>query len=317
MKKFIKYLFCFALPFIIGVVFFEIYLRQIDTTYTEKESGIIQNQKKVEVLILGNSRATLGIDPNQFDLYTYNLANVAQPFYYDKRITLKHLDNLVNLKYVFITLDASSLGYSRMGSREVWSYYGNGIEYKDKMSFLSKHFYLKGYSVSIALRLFKNNLSDKYKTVKALDLDHEHQLDKPIVKGFFTYKSTNEQGMTAAHIFDRAGKGLDKGDSPEKKEILADLEDFIKILQAKKVTPIILTMPCYEGYVKVLHKNTVKRMESDFQNLADKYNLEYWNYMNFPMERSDFHDCDHFNIKGAEKFSKVLNVRLNEKIKTK
>ena len=48
MKKFIKYLFYFALPFIILAFFFEIYLRQIDTSYTEKEKGIIQNKNKIE-----------------------------------------------------------------------------------------------------------------------------------------------------------------------------------------------------------------------------------------------------------------------------
>ena len=142
MKKFIKYLFFFALPFIILAFFFEIYLRQIDTSYTEKEKGIIQNKNKIELLILGNSRATLGIDPNQFDVYAYNTANVAQPIYYDKRLTLKHLDNLSCLKYVFITLDMNSLNYSRMGSREIWSYYGNGIEYEDEMSFVSKNLHL-------------------------------------------------------------------------------------------------------------------------------------------------------------------------------
>lgn len=317
MRKFIKYLIYFALPFIILVGFFEIYLRQIDTTYTEKEKGIIQNQKKIEVLILGNSRATLGIDPNQFDLYAYNLANVAQPFYYDKRIALKHLDNLSNLKYVFITLDGSSLYYSRMDSREIWSYYGNGVEYKDEMSFSSKYFYLKGYSVSIAIRLLKNDLSGKYNTIKAIDLDPDYNLERPIKKGFFTYKNTRAEGMSASHIFNRAGKGLDKGISKQKGEILMDLEDFIKTLKAKNITPILLTMPCYKDYVKALNKNFVKRTESDFQNLAKKYHLEYWNYLNFPMERTDFHDCDHLNVKGAEKFSKVLNERLMEKVKRK
>jgi hypothetical protein len=295
---------------------FEIYLRQIDTTYTEKEKGIIQNQKEIELLILGNSRATLGIDSNQFDLYAYNLANVAQPLYYDKRIALKHLDKLTNLKYVFITLDCTSLTYSRMNSREVWSYYGNGIEYKEELSFFSKYCYLKGYSTSIALKLLRNDISGKYKVIKALDLDDDYKLNMSIRKGFFTYKNTREEGMSAAHIFNRAGKGLDQVDSKEKKEILNDLEDFIRVLKAKKVTPILLTMPCYESYVKALNKNIIKRAESDFKYLAEKYNLEYWNYLRFPMERTDFHDCDHFNFNGALKFSKVLNTRLMEKAKT-
>lgn len=317
MKKCIKYLLYFSLPIVLVIAAFEIYLRQIDTTYTEKEKGIIQHQKEIEVLILGNSRATLGIDPNQFELYAYNLANVAQPFYYDKRIALKHLDQLSNLKYVFITVDCGSLNYSRMDSREIWSYYGNGIEYKNKMAFFPKYSYLNGYSTSIALKLLKNDLSGKYKTIKAIDLDPDHDLKKPIKKGFFGYKGTREEGLSAAHIFNRAGKGLDEGISPEKEEITKDLEDFIRILKAKNITPILLTMPCHKDYVKALHKNMVIRAENDYQKLAQKHQLDYWNYLNFPMERNDFHDCDHLNINGAEKFSKVLNARLLEKVNKK
>lgn len=315
MKKFIKYLGYFLLPIVLVIFAFEIYLRQIDTSYTEKEKGILQNAEKIEVLILGNSRATLGIDPKPFEKYTYNLANVAQPLYYDKRMALKYLDQLSNLKYVFITVDCSSLTYSRMDSREIWSYYGNGIEYKNEMAFFPKYSYLNGYSTSIALKLLKNDFSGKYKVIKALDLDSDHDLTKPIVKGFFGYKGTREEGMTPDHIFNRAGKGLDEGISPEKKEIESDLEDFIKILQAKKITPILLTMPCHKEYVKALNKNMLKRAEADYQKLAQKYQLEYWNYLNFPMERTDFHDCDHLNLKGAEKFSKVLNQRLMQKAK--
>ncbi|MFN3968301.1 hypothetical protein [Flavobacterium sp.] len=317
MKKFIKYLLYFALPIVLVIVAFEIYLRQIDTTYTEKEKGILQNPKKIEVLILGNSRATLGIDPNQFETYAYNLANVAQPLYYDKRIALKYLDQLSNLKYVFITVDCGSLNYSRMDSREIWSYYGNGIEYKNEMAFFPKYSHLNGYSTSIALKLLKNDLSGKYKVIKAIDLGNDHDLNKPIKKGYFGYIGTRAEGMTPAHIFNRAGKGLDEGISPEKKEITNDLEDFISILKAKNITPILLTMPCHKDYVNALHKNMVKRAESDYQKLAQKHQLEYWNYLNFPMERTDFHDCDHLNVKGAEKFSKVLNERLMVKVNKK
>jgi hypothetical protein len=314
MKKFLKYLILFALPFIVMACFLEIYLRQIDTTYTEKERGIIQDYQKIELLIVGNSRPTLGIDPNQFDVYAYNLANVAQPIYYDKRITLKHLDKLTNLKHVFIVLDISSLEYSRMDSRAVWSYYGNGIEYGDELPFFAKLSYLKGYSPNIAAQLVRNDLSGKFRTIKAIDLDTDYKLDMPIKKGFFTYKGTREEGMSAEHIAKRTANGTDKGESAEKAAILNDLNGFIMMLKARKITPILLTMPCYGPYVKALNKNIIKRSENEFVHLGKKHHIEYWNYLNYPMERTNFHDCDHFNFNGAVKFSKVLNARLNEKI---
>ncbi len=73
-------------------------------------------------------------------------------------------------------------------------------------------------------------------------------------------------------------------------------------------------IPSYD-FIKRFNKKIIKTSEVTYENLAKKYDLEYWNYLYLPMERTDFHDCDHLNIHGAAKFSSVLNLRLNEKIK--
>ncbi len=95
MRRFLKNVLLYSLPLLAVFVVAEIYLRTIDTAYTEKEKKLYASDP--EILILGNSHAAYGIDPNRFSMRAFNAANVAQSLYFDKRIALKHLGQLPHL----------------------------------------------------------------------------------------------------------------------------------------------------------------------------------------------------------------------------
>ena len=80
-------------------------LRMQNTLYKEKYEGAKKIQDSIEVVILGTSRATYGVNPEAFDMHAYNLANLGQSLYFDKRITLSLLPEMAQLKYVFISID--------------------------------------------------------------------------------------------------------------------------------------------------------------------------------------------------------------------
>jgi hypothetical protein len=288
----------------------EIYLRHISTSYTVKTQGLISSSDSVELLILGNSHAAFGIDPGQFELYSYNLAQVNQSLYFDKRLTLKHLDKLKNLKFVIITLDFHSLYFSSQGSRDFWSYYENGIEYKN-LAFLSKHLRIMGYGLKIGINLIRKDLSKKYKKIKAVDVEKGVNLTAPISKGWFSYEGTHRGLMTPANYKSRAEafNNVTK-ESREKNEVIKDLEDFICILKEKNITPILVTIPCYGPYRVFLDRNTLRENELDILKLSRKHELNYWNYFDLPMSEADYYNCDHLNSKGAATFSKTLSLRV-------
>ncbi|PWA04849.1 hypothetical protein [Flavobacterium psychrotolerans] len=312
MKTFLKYLMIFMVPFIICFICFEVYLRQINTDYTEKEKGLILNQKNIELIILGNSHSTYGIDPNQFDLYSYNLANVGQSLYFDKRLVMKHIDKLTNLKFVIINIDYHSLYFSSQSERDAWSYYGNGIEYKNGISVLSKISRIYGYTFSVSKNFLKKDRSKEYKIIKAIDVEKGVDLNKPIYKGWFSFKGTDNDQMAALKYKKRADSFNDLVlNSTEKEEILLDLEDFICQLQSKKITPILVTTPCYSPYIKMLNQKQLKANELDVVKLAKKFNLKYWNFLNLPLKETDFYNCDHLNSNGAKVFSTTLNSLVN------
>jgi hypothetical protein len=313
MKKFLFNFLIFVIPILIVGVVMEIYLRKTKNVYEIKADQLTDNAKKINVLILGNSHATYGVDPNQFGLYAFNVAQVSQSIYFDKRITLKYIDSLKNLKFVFISIDYHSLYFSNQNIRNDWSYYGYQIPFKNEHSIISENCYLKGYTPKMATTsLLKYVVNRKFNDkLFALDLEESVDVSKPVSKGWFSFKGSNLSQMSVQSCKARASdfkNSIKK--SNEKKEILIDLEDFIIKLKSKKIIPILFTTPCYSEYNKILDKEIQFQNKKDIISLTNKYKIEYWNYLELPLQQSDFYNCDHLNASGAMKFSKILNNRL-------
>lgn len=312
MKKFLKVFLIFITPIIILLLFVEVYLCQINTSYSEKIKGLEHNAENIEILFLGNSHTAYGIDPKQFDLSAYNAAQVSQSLYFDKRITLKYIQKLLNLKFVVIGLDYHSLYFSsQTQARNIWSYYGYGIEYKNEVPFLSKISKLNGYTNKIALNLFEKDRSGKYDRIKALDVEKGVNLNTTIQNGAFFLDGTDWKSMEEQHCQNRAGyfNALVQ-QSKEKNEVVSDLKDFINQLRSKNITPIFITVPCYDKYVSKLNQEQLTYNVNYIKRMSNELNIEYWDYVDLKMKNESFYNCDHLNKNGAIAFSKILNNQL-------
>ena len=103
MRKFSFNLLFFMSIFAVLVVFpFDIFLRNMNSLHKEKVRGLLTSKDSIQILILGNSHANYGVDPVQFDIYAYNLANLNQSLYFYIRMTMRYLDLLSIFRYVFI-----------------------------------------------------------------------------------------------------------------------------------------------------------------------------------------------------------------------
>lgn len=316
MKIFLKRLLLFLIPIIGIVLCVEIYLRSCGSTYDLKLKGIQTDGDKIEVLALGNSHATYAINPTQFDLYTYNLAAPAQSIYFDKRVTLAHLDQMKNLKYVLISVDFHSLYFSSQEIRNVWSYYTYQIEGKNKVPFLSKWFYLHGFTP----RVFFSNVKKRFfahhsKEVKlaALDLDKGVDLYTPMQKGWYGLDGMDTNVMNSNAFKNRANSfNLQIKNSIEKESVTKDLEDFILQLKAKNITPILITTPCYSTYTKLLDKEILEKNTLYLNQICRQHAIQHWDYLHLDLDKTNFFNCDHLNKKGSIIFSKMLNERINQ-----
>ncbi len=318
MRYFLKENLLFAILPLVIILSFDVTLRMQNSLYKEKYEGAKKAKDSIEVLVLGASLTTYGVDPDEFDLYTYNVANLAQSLYFDKRITLSLLPDLTNLKYVFISISYHSFAFSSQFNRDYWSYYGNGIKY-DGTNYLLANLSptIFGYTPKVSYTMLKRKVLNRIKYGSDI-LDFEVQegvnLSVPITKGFIAFEgrdTTQFNHDSYAHMSKSYHEIIDESD--EKEEIIADLEDFIRILQAKKIKPILIVPPYYVEYVEYLNKPYLESNVRIIKKLVDKYNVEYWDFLHSEeFDISDFYDMEHLNRKGAVKFSSMLNDSINK-----
>jgi hypothetical protein len=320
MKLFTKRLIIFFLfPFLLVTVF-DLWLRNENSTYKEKYLGLIKAKDSVQVLILGASGALRGVDPTQFKEFdAYNLANGGQEFYFSKRLTIKAIDNGVsNLKYVFISINYMSLFKSSQGIQNKWSYYGNGVKYKDESYFLSNISpflwgYTPLYSISMAknkiLKVIKNEHNNFY-----LDQNHENKMTKGyLVQSANANMIKRDTSNFNKGTYQQKMKKYTESKNSERDSVTLDLENFIIYLKSHNITPILFSPPTYREFNKYYEKEQLRRNSFDLNKICNHYNIEHWDYMNdsrFILE--DFRNEDHLGAKGSQKFSNILSNRLSD-----
>ncbi|WP_196889974.1 hypothetical protein [Aureivirga sp. CE67] len=319
MKKIFKDIGIIVLFGVLFVLIMDVWLRNQNSVYKAKLSGLEKEVEDIELLILGNSRAGYGINPTLFDQNAYNLANVSQSIYFDRRITEKYLDQMNNLKYVFLSIDYHTLYFSSQGRRDYWSYYAHDIKHPDRsytMPTISPFLY--GYSSKPSMAMLKrsviNNLSHN-DSILDFDVENGINIEIPMQKGFITYENTDKDAFNKIAYEARAkyfnGKTVN---SNEKEDVLKDLEDFIQLLKDKNIQPVLITSPCIKEFRDLLDEKIKAQNEKDIAYLVEKYGLPYFNYFNGEeyFEKDEFYNCDHLNLKGAEKFATLLNKKLKD-----
>ena len=311
MIRLAKQVLFFLLPLILFWILAEIYLRNIATTYDKKLEGLMEKADSVKVLVLGNSHACFGVAPSRFDYQTYNMAQLNQSLYFDKRIALKYLDTLRSLKFVLISIDYHSLYFSSQSIRDVWSYYTYGIEYKSQGSLITKYCRLKGYTPRVAFTFLRNHLSRNSDFNWPADLDSGVEYFSKKDNGWVIYEGTNWDVMNTEGYFSRAlAFNRTVSTSIERNEVISDLEEFIRILKSKGVRPIFFTLPVYTDFRFYLDPQIHLMNINELNRLSQLYDVPYFNLFDIDIKKNNFYNCDHLNREGALVVSDLLNKKL-------
>jgi hypothetical protein len=302
MKRFVYKFLLFVLPLLLIFSFLEYSLRNIKSGYTTKRDGLISLGNDIEILIVGNSHAHYGIDPKYFTKSAYNMAYVSQTFLYDKKLILKYLPLLKNLKFVIISLDYFTLYAGFEETRDFFYYHYYDINLHNRSYFnqnLSYFFYV--FSPAPAVKLLLNKSGDFFVNGDAFE------------NGWQGLDSTNHTSLT-----EKAGKieaeHFDDviNSSKEHSYICSEFESLIELLKEKNITPVIVSTPCYKYVTQYLDNKILKENLSLVNKLKEKYNLVYLNSLNdTSFKADDFYDCDHLNKFGSAKFSIQLNNFIN------
>lgn len=318
MKIFFKKILIFSLLPLVILLLFDFWLRGQDSVYEEKYEGLLSAKDTVQLLILGNSHAAYGVDPTAFStIYAYNLANLSQTIYFDKRQTLRSIEQGVRrLEYVLISVDYHSLFTESQENRDYWSWYGHGIAYKEKNYLLPAISpFLWGYTPKVSFSLLSKTIRNhiRYQGESDIHFNVESDIDAsaPLQQGFITFTETDDDSFNEISYRERIERYREPVDS-KRVEVLADLEDFIVQLQSSGITPIFFTSPTFHDYNQYLDRATLHRNMNDIHRLSEKYGIEHWDYMDdHHFTKEDFYNSDHLNKRGAVKFSKLLSERLD------
>jgi len=280
-------------------------------------------KKEIQVLFLGNSHANYAINPSCFKNFkVYNLANVSQQIYFDKRLTIQSIKSgMPQLKYVFISVDYHSLFTSTQGVRNIWSYYANGIKYKDQ-DYTKANIspFIWGYTPKVAFSLLKKDIIKRIKydnSVIDFDVEDGVNIKDHLCNGFLGFEGFDNTSFNDVNYKIRAETFKEDTSNSERLEVISDLNSFILFLKSKNIEPILFSSPTYRDYNKYLNGKQVGRNLADIHSICKKNDIQYWRFDDdIRFSKEDFYNQDHLNKKGASKFSIFLDDCLRTYDKT-
>ncbi len=295
MKLYLLKCFLFLLPLMVCYGTLEYLTRHLHSGYLAKKNDVTQNAGEIEILVVGNSHASMGIKPSAFKNNAYNIAYGAQSILYDKEIILHFLPKLKKLKYVIISIDYPSLYWGFIEDRDFfyYNYYGINLHnrnyYKQRFSFF---FYV--YNPNLALNLIYNN--EQYKFDKGWS-DGAVKTDYSAM--------TKEYGLKKVNSFNSDIKNSIR--FGETFFIRSEIESLIKTLKDKNIEPILVTAPCYKYYTNELDPRVEKDKLNFIHHLQKKYGIHYLNAQSdTSFKEHHFFNVDHLSVDGAALFTSKI-----------
>lgn len=297
MKNFCRKIVLFLLPILVLAGIYEYMLRQIPNEYAYKNTYLTEHVSEIECLVLGSSHSFSDIDPDYFELNTFNAAHSGQSWNYDLEIIRKFGSSLTHLKTVILPVSYFSFFADMNEGSSAWriKYYniyydmhlsnslvdhtellGGNIK-KNTLAFLD--YYLKGKS---KMNCTESGWRNTYTAQRSKDLQSTGQKRAIMhTKADFHLQAQNE----------------------------AYLQELITFCRQKGCKLLLFTPPAYRTYVQDLNKKQLNKTVELAQNYARTQDLCFYvNFLQDPrFSADDFYDGDHLNDAGAGKFSCYLN----------
>lgn len=304
MRKFIKNSIFFIVIILLVWGGLEAFYRSVPNNYSVKDKNVKEAYNNAEVLILGNSHAFYGLNPDVFTVSAFNLSNISQTVFYDKLLFDKHVDRFKKLKYVVMPIEYTTFTHSDNHPDLKWRAYF----YEKQMGLDTKtisKFDIKKYSLALVPR-FKLTVNSVSKYVK------EQTLAECSKKGFGQYHGVNKK-------YNSAKGGVEKLMLHEDGSLnFTRNENRVKAIlnkcRQKGIKVIIINMPVTSFYADNVNPVKREKIIKECNRLAVPGSIFYLNlFQDKRFNNNDFYDSDHLNVEGAKKCSEIVNdfIRLN------
>lgn len=307
MKKWIIFIGSFSFCFICILLVGEYFLRQIPNDYSTKMKSFLQQQEKVEVLILGSSHSYVGLNPAYFSPTTFNFANSSQTLDLDAQLLQKVVDQMPKLQTVIIPI----------------SYFSYVLALEDGKSASKIKNYNIYYHIYSHTFQWNNQFELLSQSPKANWKRYQKFLKYPTAEVFtdangFKTKRIGKSKLNTTEALKNTLSNHTRALSDEKIQLriaqnIAALQQMIALCRKKQIQVVLLTTPVQTSYLKGLDPVQKQHFIQQTSAVVSKNNHVKWgNYLEIDsiFTSEDFQDVDHLSIAGAKKLSILVNQQL-------
>jgi hypothetical protein len=307
MVKFLKKLVVFLIPILIVYGSIEYYIRNSPNSFITKAKYFKQNEAKIEVLILGTSHSQNGINPKYFKENACNLAYGSQDIQLDSALFFSNVKKMKSLKKVLFELDYHRMDIENEKDfyRFPWYYIYYGIE----MHLLNpiQKISLYASNTSFFNNMIKNDINgttkpqviNKFGFVEANYNNEFERVNYDSIKIYNSAKNNleNRHKEISNENFERNNKRI---------------ISMIKYCQLNNIEFYIVSSPLHQTYIENEIPKKAQKVYLYINKLTKKYHLNYLNFeRDIRFHLKDFSNEDHLNANGAEKYSKLLDAKIN------
>jgi hypothetical protein len=89
---------------------------------------------------------------------------------------------------------------------------------------------------------------------------------------------------------------------------VSSLERAASFLKQRGVAVVYITLPAHRTYYQHINEANYQRMQETIKRMTEKHQVPYFNYLyDERFGDGDFVNSDHLNENGANKFTRILN----------
>jgi hypothetical protein len=260
---------------------------------------------EIDTLVLGSSESYYGICAHTLEGTAFNLANTAQPLFYDYELTKRVLPELPKLSRVLILVNYTSFYmelYDHPDRVRIYQYYQEwGIPLQRTRDYVSADLFSRValYSPNMALNALMKGFNTSIATAQVDD------------RGWYRVPNEDRWGLADKDARGRLAvhHGFMRQDyMPENRAVL---EQLLELLRQHGIEAVILTTPVWHTYQENMRQEEWQLAKATVEELARKHGATYLDFLHEPrLVAADFSDADHLNADGAVRFTRLLNEKL-------
>ncbi|MFN3756563.1 MAG: hypothetical protein ACK4RM_06385 [Flavobacterium sp.] len=279
----------------------ELFYRCIPNNYSEKSDRISVIKDSIQVLISGNSHALYGLNPDYFEMPTYNLSQVSQTLYFEELVLQKHLPDFKNVHSLILNISYFTLSQKDFTAEDVFRryYYHAFMDITDSEM---TPWDPKRYSLALT-REWKHTWRFMKQAIKKGTLVNCN------LNGFgndYIGQNITLTDESIQHLGLRHEDGLlDFSINLER------LKNISELCKSQNTQLILVSLPVSPRYYQQMNIQKWQLIHEQLEAFASTSGTIYFNLLQFDgVEEEDFYDPDHLNQQGAKKISTWLNSKL-------